>query len=73
MKGVVYGRSNFCFVRSHIRTSYVRSTFTPQNKGFKTMIDSMLDVLLDNSPKEVAKMSKFLNSIKDEVEQRRNA
>ena len=42
-------------------------------RGFKTMIDSMLDVLLDNSPKEVAKMSKFLNSIKDEVEQRRNA
>ena len=39
----------------------------------KVVMESMLDVLLDNSPKEVAKMSKFLNSIKDEVEQRRNA
>jgi len=42
-------------------------------KRNKAVMESMLDVLLDNSPKEVAKMSKFLNSIKDEVEQQKNA
>ena len=42
-------------------------------KRNKVDMESMLDVLLDNSPKEVAKMSKFLNSIKDEVEQQKNA
>ena len=42
-------------------------------KRNKVVMESMLDVLLDNSPKEVAKMSKFLNSIKDEVEQQKNA
>ena len=60
-----------CGVKSALRKYKVH--LHKKMRRNKAVMESMLDVLLDNSPKEVAKMSKFLNSIKNEVDQQKNA
>jgi DNA topoisomerase IA len=43
---------------------HLRSTL----KRNKAVMESMLDVIMNGSPKKLAQMTKFINDLKDEVE-----